>query len=83
MRLEDLEGTNLLGLFPGCKTVVSCTHTATEEKSHLNMLHGLLTLGVIRVYLDANLLTHGKDFFGKLDSEFGSRGATKETEATL
>jgi len=47
------------------------------------MLHGLLTLGVIRVYLDANLLTHGKDFFGKLDSEFGSRGATKETEATL
>jgi len=47
MCLEDLEGTNLLGLFPTSKTVMSCTHIATEEKSHLNLLHSFFTLSVI------------------------------------
>jgi len=62
---------------------VSRTHVAAEKKVHLNLLHRFLTLGVVGVYFDAHLLTHGKDLLWDFNRELRSFSSTEETKTTL
>ena len=81
--LEDFKGANLLGLFPCHQTIVSRTHAAAEKKIHPNLFHRLLTFGIVGVYFDAHLLTHGIDLLRDFNRELRSFSSTEETKTAL